>query len=57
MFLQKIIRVVKGNVYHAHMHAFGWIFLCHLEDCDPINFIDKNVLTLYCLITWNENLH
>ena len=37
------------------LHAFGWIFLCHLEGCDSINFIDKNFLTLYCLITWNEN--
>ena len=37
------------------LHAFGWIFLCHLEGCDSINFIDKNSLTLYCLITWNEN--
>ena len=23
------------------LHAFGWIFLCHLEGCDSINFIDK----------------
>ena len=23
------------------IHAFGWIFLCHLESCDSINFIDK----------------
>ena len=37
------------------LHAFGWIFLCHLEGCDSINFIDKKFLTLYCLITWNEN--
>ena len=37
------------------LHAFGWIFLCYLEGCDSINFIDKNSLTLYCLITWNEN--
>ena len=35
-------------------HAFGWIFLCHLERCDSVNFIDKKFLTLYCLITWNE---
>ena len=36
--------------------AFGWIFLCHLESCDSINFIDKkNFLTLCCLTTWNEN--
>ena len=37
------------------IHAFGWIFLCHLERCDSIDFIDKKILTLYCLITWIEN--
>ena len=29
------------------LHAFGWIFLCHLEGCDSINFIDKKTRTLY----------
>ena len=24
------------------IHAFEWIFLCHLEGCDSINFVDKN---------------
>ena len=28
-------------------HAFGWIFLCHLEGCDSTNFINKKSLTLY----------
>ena len=38
------------------IHAFGWIFLCHMEGYDSINFIDKkSFLNLYCLITWNEN--
>ena len=37
------------------LHAFRWIFFYHLEGCDSINFIDKKSLTLYCLITWNEN--
>ena len=23
------------------MYAFPWIFLCHLESCDSINFMDK----------------
>ena len=23
------------------LHAFGWIYLCHLEGCDSVNFIDK----------------
>ena len=37
------------------IHGFEWIFLYHLESCDSINFRQKNFLTLYCLITWNEN--
>ena len=24
-----------------YIYAFGWIFLCDLECCDSINFIDK----------------
>ena len=39
-----------------HIAYIGWIFLCHLEGCDSIKFIDKkNFLTLYCLTTWIEN--
>ena len=34
------------------MHAFGWVFLSHLEGCDFINFIDKNSL-LYIVLEYN----
>ena len=33
-------------------HAFGWVFLCHMEGCDSINFIDKKFpyfILSYCL--------
>ena len=30
--------------------AFGWIFLCHLEGCDSINFIDKKISLLYIVL-------
>ena len=26
-----------------HYMHFGWVFLCHLEGCDSINFIDKKI--------------
>ena len=28
------------------LHAFAWIFLCHLEGRDSVNFIDKEILVL-----------
>ena len=32
------------------IHAFGWIFLCHLEGCDSINFIDKKISLIYIVL-------
>ena len=50
-----LFRVAEEMFTMHTLHAFGWIFFYHLEGCDSINFIDKKSLTLYCLITWNEN--
>ena len=32
------------------IHAFGWIFLCHLEGCDSINFIGKKISLIYIVL-------
>ena len=50
-----LFRVAEEMFTMHTLHAFGWIFFYHLEGCDSINFIHKKSLTLYCLITWNEN--
>ena len=36
--------------YLLCIHAFGWIFLCHLEGCDSIHFIDKKISLIYILL-------
>ena len=54
-FYLRLFRLAEKMFTMHTLHAFGWIFFYHLEGCDSINFIDKNSLTLYCLITWNEN--
>ena len=50
-----LFRVAEEMFTMHTLHAFGWIFFYYLEGCDSINFIDQKSLTLYCLITWNEN--
>ena len=54
-FYLRLFRLAEKMFTMHTLHAFGWIFFYHLEGCDSINFIDKKSLTLYCLITWNEN--
>ena len=54
-FYLRLFRLAEEMFTMHTLHAFGWIFFYHLEGCDSINFIDKKSLTLYCLITWNED--
>ena len=54
-FYLRLFRLAEKMFTMHTLHAFGWIFFYRLEDCDSINFIDKKSLTLYCLITWNDN--
>ena len=54
-FYLRLFRLAEEMFTMHTLHAFRWIFFYHLEGCDSINFIDKKSLTLYCLITWNEN--
>ena len=54
-FYLGLFRLAEKMFTMHTLHAFGWIFFYHLEGCDSINFIDKKSLTLYCLITWNDN--
>ena len=51
----RLFRLAEEMFTMHTLHVFGWIFFYNLEGCDSINFIDKKSLTLYCLITWNEN--
>ena len=54
-FYLRLFRLAEKMFTMHTLHAFGWMFFYHLEGCDFINFIDKKSLTLYCLITWNDN--
>ena len=42
-FYLRLFRLSEEMFTMHTLHAFGSIFLCHLEGCDSINFIDKKI--------------
>ena len=50
---QKVIRIIRGNVYYAYMHLDGYFSVIWKAVIQLILWT-KNFLNLYCLVTWNE---
>ena len=38
------------------IHAFGWIFLRHLEGCGSINFIEKKISLIYIVLLFGMRI-
>ena len=47
-YLQKIVRIIRGNVYHAHMHLSR--YFSATWKAVTINSVDKKISSLYIVL-------